>query len=67
MIDATTPGPWAIDNTLVGHWAIINKQTGRRKVIGPAGRMGRGKSRTNYFDRAMTLANARNAELKGLS
>lgn len=59
MIAATTPGPWAVDNSLPTHWAIINTKTGRRKVVGPAGR-GRNRSRLNYFDRALQLASERN-------
>jgi hypothetical protein len=62
VIEASTPGPWAVDNTLPHHWAIINTKTGRRKVIGPVSRP-RQKSKVNYFDRAYEEATRRNTAL----
>jgi hypothetical protein len=47
-------GPWGVD-TIGMHWCVVHKGTLRAKVVGPVGR-----SRTNYFDRALALAAERN-------
>lgn len=58
-LDASIPGPWAVDNSLnVKEWSVINTETGKDKRIGPV--TGKG---INYFDRAMEEANKRNLSL----
>lgn len=54
-IPVATPGPWAVISTHEG-WGIVNTVTRKTKKIGPS--TGRG---INYFDRAETEANRRNA------
>jgi hypothetical protein len=55
------PGPWAVD-VIDGHWCAINRATGRTKISGKVRQPG-SRSKVNYFDRAMELANQRNAAL----
>lgn len=55
------PGPWAVDS-IGEHWCAINRNTGRTKIVGKIRRPS-SRSKVNYFDRAMELANQRNAAL----
>ncbi len=55
-------GPWVVDS--VGRtWIIRNLNTARQKIVGPVSHP-RSRSKINYFDRALALANQRNIEAR---
>ncbi len=48
---------------IVSPWIIRNLNTARQKIVGPVSHP-RSRSKINYFDRALALANQRNIEAR---
>lgn len=54
VFTGTVEGPWGVD-AIGKNWCVVHRTTLRAKAVGPVG-----NKRTNYFDRALALADERN-------